>query len=88
MRQVCNHIALVGERVEALMRFAQENPGQKVAMNHENISLLQDLLQLCIDQQEECPICFDTLSAPVITTCKHVFDMHCNSTASSCTSLY
>jgi len=46
MRQICNHIGLCGERVEALMRFAQDNPGQKVVMNRENVSLLQDLLQL------------------------------------------
>jgi SWI/SNF-related matrix-associated actin-dependent regulator of chromatin subfamily A3 len=49
----------------------------RVTLNDENRKLLQQALQLVIDSQEDCPICFDTLQSPVITDCKHVFCCSC-----------
>lgn len=48
-----------------------------VELNDKNIGLLQEALKLYIEQQEECAICYDTLSLPVITHCKHVFCRGC-----------
>lgn len=48
-----------------------------VPLNEENKALLQEALRLFIENQEECPICFDPLSSPVITHCKHVFCRGC-----------
>jgi len=52
--------------------------GQEIVpLNDENRKLLQQALQLVIDSQEDCPVCFDSLRSPVITDCKHVFCSAC-----------
>jgi SWI/SNF-related matrix-associated actin-dependent regulator of chromatin subfamily A3 len=38
---------------------------------------LQDVLARTIEEMEECPICYDTLKEPRITTCAHVFCYDC-----------
>lgn len=48
-----------------------------VVLNDKNREILQQALRLFIENQEECPVCIDTLSAPVITHCKHVFCGSC-----------
>jgi SWI/SNF-related matrix-associated actin-dependent regulator of chromatin subfamily A3 len=75
LRQVCNHWKLCGEkRVSAL----QALDGQVILdLTPENVAALEDLLQLNIDAQEDCPVCIDTLSEPVITVCTHTFCFPC-----------
>lgn len=76
MRQVCNHSKLCGEgRIKAL-----PNLGDNVMLDltPENKKLLQEMLQLNVDSQEDCPVCMEPLSNdPVITTCTHTFCYPC-----------
>jgi SWI/SNF-related matrix-associated actin-dependent regulator of chromatin subfamily A3 len=75
LRQVCNHWKLCGEkRLEAL----QALDGQVILdLTPENKAALEEMLQLNIDAQDDCPVCMDTLSDPVITVCTHAFCFHC-----------
>lgn len=75
LRQVCNHWQLCAERVNTLMEALQHQ--KTVDLTPENRQALQDLLQLSIESQDECPICLETLHNPVITHCAHVFGREC-----------
>lgn len=48
-----------------------------VPLTEKNRALLQEALRLYIDSQEDCAICYDTPTVPVITNCQHVFCRHC-----------
>lgn len=48
-----------------------------VELTHENRELLQSALKLYIESQDDCAICYDAPTAPVITHCKHVFCRPC-----------
>lgn len=48
-----------------------------VDLTPENKAALEQMLQLAIETQEDCPICIDTLTEPVITTCAHIFCYGC-----------
>ncbi|KAJ0162501.1 Helicase-like transcription factor [Colletotrichum tanaceti] len=75
LRQVCNHWTLCRKRIDDLLAALE---GQSVvALNSENIKILQEALRLYIETQEDCAICLDTLHKPVITHCKHVFCRAC-----------
>ena len=54
----------------------EENKAVDV-MDPANRRALQDLLQIRIDSQEDCPVCIDTMRAPVITACAHAFCTAC-----------
>ncbi|KAJ4361537.1 hypothetical protein N0V95_001789 [Ascochyta clinopodiicola] len=76
MRQLCNHWQLVGEeRLDSVMK--QLEAEGVVDLTAENKEALQKMLQLSIDSQEDCPICFDTYKDPIITKCAHVFCTPC-----------
>ncbi|KAA8570869.1 hypothetical protein EYC84_000258 [Monilinia fructicola] len=75
MRQVCNHWKLCENRVTSLMEAIEKD--DVVVLNAENRLALQMLLQLSIDNQEECSICLEELHNPVITACKHAFGKEC-----------
>lgn len=75
MRQVCNHWHLAKERVSTLMEALGKQ--QTVDLTPENRKALQDMLQLSIENQEDCAICLDNLHNPVITTCAHAFGAEC-----------
>ncbi|KAK2040137.1 SNF2 family domain-containing protein [Colletotrichum somersetense] len=75
LRQVCNHWTLCRKRIDDLLAALE---GQSVvALNSENIKILQEALRLYIETQEDCAVCLDTLNNPVITHCKHVFCRGC-----------
>ena len=75
LRQVCNHWKLCGERVTSVLSALES---QKVEdLTPENRKALQDMLQVSIESQEDCPICLDGLHNPVITACAHVFGTEC-----------
>lgn len=48
-----------------------------VVLNDKNRGLLQEALRLYVENQEDCAICFEVPTAPVITNCKHVFCRPC-----------
>lgn len=76
MRQLCNYWRLVGEeRLDSIMN--QLEAEGVVDLTAENKEALQKMLQLSIDSQEDCPICFDTYKDPVITKCAHIFCTPC-----------
>ncbi|KAF2499627.1 putative SNF2 family helicase [Lophium mytilinum] len=76
MRQVCNHYELVGtDRLGGIMAALDANGF--VDLTPDNKLALQQLLQLSIDSQEDCPVCLDTFKDPVITKCAHVFCTPC-----------
>ncbi|KAL2200230.1 RAD5-like protein [Corynascus similis CBS 632.67] len=75
LRQTCNHWTLCKERITDLMKLLEEQ--DIVPLNDENRALLQQALQLVIESQEECPVCMEYLTNPVITHCKHFFCRTC-----------
>ena len=48
-----------------------------VELNDKNRALLQEALKLYMEEQEDCAICYDVPTDPVITHCKHVFCRPC-----------
>src|SRR5277367_6718529 len=75
LRQVCCHWKLCGSRVTDLLALLETDGA--VELNKANIVALQALLQLSIDNHDECPICLEELHNPVITSCKHVYGREC-----------
>lgn len=43
----------------------------------ENKKALQDMLQITVDTQEDCPVYIEMLKGPVITVCTHNFCFGC-----------
>lgn len=83
LRQTCNHWKMCGEeRISRLMSLIEEDSGKTIdIMDKGNRKALQDLLQVKLDSQEDCPICFESLTErdknPVITACAHAFCRDC-----------
>lgn len=76
MRQCCNHWRMCGEeRISSLLAHLATE--QKLELTDENKQKLQDLLQLAIEAQEECPVCYEVLHEPKITACGHPFGRSC-----------
>ncbi|KAJ4389817.1 hypothetical protein N0V93_007289 [Gnomoniopsis smithogilvyi] len=75
LRQVCNHWTLCKERVIDLLETLEDQ--DVVVLNDKNRDILQQALALVIESQEECPVCIDQLTLPVITACKHTFCGDC-----------
>ena len=71
LRQTCNHWTLCRQRIADLLNLLADQ--DVVVLNDKNREILQQALQLVIESQEECPVCIDDLTAPVITHCKHTF---------------
>lgn len=71
----CNHWTLCKDRITDLLQLLEDN--DVVPLNAKNCALLQQALQLFIESQEECPVCFEAMKSPVITHCKHAFCRPC-----------
>ncbi|KAK7203594.1 helicase-like transcription factor HLTF/DNA helicase RAD5, DEAD-box superfamily, partial [Myxozyma melibiosi] len=74
LRQICNHQQLCGERLRGIADIEEK---EVVEPTHDNIMALQLMLQAAIDENEECPVCFEVLQEPRITLCKHIFCKNC-----------
>ena len=75
LRQVCNHYKLLGQS-----RIAELNGVDEQIIlepTSENTVMLQGMLQLVMEAQEDCPICFEVNKDPVITLCTHAFCQSC-----------
>ncbi|GAB1318601.1 Rad5-like protein (SNF2 family domain-containing protein) [Madurella fahalii] len=75
LRQTCNHWTLCKDRITDLLKLLEEQG--VVPLNPKNRVLLQQALQLVIESQEDCPVCMEPVTGPVITHCKHVFCRAC-----------
>ncbi|KAH7328114.1 SNF2 family N-terminal domain-containing protein [Stachybotrys elegans] len=75
LRQTCNHWTLCKQRIDDLLKLLDEQ--EVVPLNDKNRALLQEALRLYLQNQEECPVCYDIPSDPVITNCKHVYCRGC-----------
>jgi SWI/SNF-related matrix-associated actin-dependent regulator of chromatin subfamily A3 len=75
LRQMCCHFRLCGDRISNLMALLDSK--EVVELNSENRLALQAILQLSIENSDECAVCLETLHTPVITACKHVFGYDC-----------
>ncbi|PFH61570.1 hypothetical protein XA68_16993 [Ophiocordyceps unilateralis] len=75
LRQTCNHWTLCRERIDDLMKLLEDE--KVVVLNDKNRALLQEALRLYVENQDDCAICYEAPSAPVITNCKHVFCRPC-----------
>ncbi|KAK3687472.1 helicase-like protein [Podospora appendiculata] len=75
LRQTCNHWTLCKQRIADLLKVLEDQ--DIVPLNDENRAILQQALQLVIESQEECAVCMESMTSPVITHCKHVFCRGC-----------
>ncbi|KAK1831796.1 putative SWI/SNF-related matrix-associated actin-dependent regulator of chromatin subfamily A member 3-like 1 [Podospora conica] len=75
LRQTCNHWTLCKERIDDLLALLEDQ--DVVPLTDKNRGLLQQALQLVVESQEECPVCMENMTNPVITHCKHVFCRGC-----------
>ena len=77
LRQICNHWSLCKERVDDLLALLEDQ--KVVALDPQNVAILQQALQFMLESQEECAICYEHIGIhePVITACKHVFGKPC-----------
>ncbi|CAM1511353.1 Fc.00g088660.m01.CDS01 [Cosmosporella sp. VM-42] len=75
LRQTCNHWTLCRQRITDLLALLEDQ--DVVVLNDKNRALLQEALRLYIESQEDCAVCYDSPTDPVITNCKHVFCRAC-----------
>lgn len=71
----CNHWTLCKQRIDDLLKLLEDQ--DVVVLNDKNRGLLQEALRLYIESQEDCAVCYDVPTDPVITNCKHVFCRPC-----------
>ena len=78
LRQTCCHWTLCRQRISDLLKLVEDQ--DIVELNDRNRGILQEALRLFIESQEDCCICLDSLTNPVITHCKHVYCRGCIAT--------
>ncbi|KAG2342905.1 hypothetical protein BDR05DRAFT_963717 [Suillus weaverae] len=80
LRQVALHPDLLPPNYLEQLRATEDNEETaRVALpvTQDQRRLLQGLLAKAIEDNEECPICFDVLNDPRITACSHPFCLAC-----------
>ncbi len=78
LRQICCHWTLCKERMVDLLKLLEDQ--DVVELNDKNKAILQEALRLFVESQEDCCVCLDSLTGPVITHCKHIFCRGCITT--------
>lgn len=76
LRQLALHPGLVPSNYIEQLQIAGENdgiPALAVKISPEDKIRLQGLLVRAVEDNEECPICFNILTDPRITGCAHLF---------------
>ncbi|KZT00465.1 uncharacterized protein LAESUDRAFT_553779 [Laetiporus sulphureus 93-53] len=80
LRQLALHPGLVPANYLEQLRIAESNddaPMSAIKLTPEDKIRLQNILAQGIEDNEECPICFDILNQPRITGCGHMFCLAC-----------
>ncbi|VDB95911.1 unnamed protein product [Peniophora sp. CBMAI 1063] len=80
LRQLALHPGLIpADYAEQLLKADEEEDPGKAAQDitPEERVRLQGLLAQAIEDNEECPVCFDVLDNPRITSCTHRFCYEC-----------
>jgi hypothetical protein len=74
LRQLALHPGLIpADYAEQLLKANEEDGATVVQLTAQEKLHLQNVLAQAIEDNEECPICFDTLNNPRITACSHRF---------------
>jgi SWI/SNF-related matrix-associated actin-dependent regulator of chromatin subfamily A3 len=74
LRQLALHPGLIpSDYVDQLAKDDQEDSDVVIQLTAADRVHLQNILAQAIEDNEECPICFDTLDSPRITACSHRF---------------
>ncbi|KAI0035861.1 SNF2 family N-terminal domain-containing protein [Vararia minispora EC-137] len=77
LRQLALHPGLIPpDYAEQLMKVNEEE-SDSIQITPEEKLRLQSILAQAIEDNEECPICFDTMDNPRITVCAHRFCLAC-----------
>ncbi|PCH43964.1 hypothetical protein WOLCODRAFT_133049 [Wolfiporia cocos MD-104 SS10] len=81
LRQLALHPGLIPANYLQRLRDAsaadEEAPRSVIQITPEDKIRLQGILAQSIEDNEECPICFDILNEPRITACAHLFCLAC-----------
>ncbi|KAG8935555.1 hypothetical protein FRC02_007699 [Tulasnella sp. 418] len=79
LRQLALHPSLVPDNYIEELKSAANNNGAPGAINisPEERAMVQQRLYKAIQDSEECPVCFDTLTNPRILPCQHYFCYDC-----------
>ncbi|KAL1918032.1 uncharacterized protein VTP21DRAFT_3298 [Calcarisporiella thermophila] len=73
LRQLCDHEALMPDEITEML----ESAAATTNIDKEVLKQLIEALQMAIDSNDDCCICLETISEPVVTPCRHVFDLKC-----------
>jgi SWI/SNF-related matrix-associated actin-dependent regulator of chromatin subfamily A3 len=76
LRQLALHPGLVPSNYLEQLQIAEENDGvltSVVKISPQDKIRLQGLLARAVEDNEECPVCFNILTNPRITGCAHSF---------------
>lgn len=78
LRQLALHPGLIPrDYADQLQRKEEDNNESMMPLTPEEKSRMQRLLLQAIEDDEECPVCFDVLKDPRITACSHWFCLAC-----------
>lgn len=78
LRQLALHPGLIPrDYVDQLQRKEEDNNESMMPLTPEEKTRMQRLLLQAIEDDEECPVCFDVLKDPRITACSHWFCLAC-----------
>lgn len=74
LRQLALHPGLVpADYLDQLRHTDDDHPEAAIQVSPEEKIRLQSILAQAIEDNEECPICFDIMNDPRITGCTHRF---------------
>ena len=74
LRQLVLHPGLIpADYIDQLKNMDDDTPKPAVKLTPQDKLKLQVALAQIIEDNEECPICFEVLDHPVITPCSHAF---------------
>jgi SWI/SNF-related matrix-associated actin-dependent regulator of chromatin subfamily A3 len=73
LRQLALHPGLIPRDYADQLRRTEEDNNDMMQLTPEEKARMQRLLSQAIEDEEECPVCFDVLNNPQITACSHWF---------------